>query len=112
MVYKIEGESAWRAAEAAGVYFGSAADAADGFIHFSTAGQVKATAEKWFRGRAKLVLAAIDAHKLGSALRFEPARGGELFPHLYGPLPMSAVLWSRPLPLQADGRHEIGALEA
>ena len=110
LVFKIVGAAEWRAAEAAGVFFGSDADRADGFIHFSSAAQAPETAEKWFKGRRDLLLAAINSHALGAGLRWEPSRGGELFPHLYGPLPMSAVVWSRPLSLGDDGRHRFGDL--
>ena len=68
----------------------------DGFIHFSTAGQVEATAAKYFAGRTDLVLVEVDAAQLGPLLRFEPSRDGALFPHLYGVLPLQAVLSRRP----------------
>ena len=112
LVFKIVGAAEWRAAEAAGVFFGSDVDRADGFIHFSSAAQAPETAEKWFKGRRDLLLAAINSHALGAGLRWEPSRGGELFPHLYGPLPMSAVVWSRLLSLGDDGRHRFGDLTA
>ena len=99
VVFKIVAAEEWAEAQAAGVFTGAAVDRADGFIHFSTAEQAPETAAKWFAGRDDLTLAAIDAEALGNDLRWEPSRGGALFPHLYGPLPMSAVLWSRPLPL-------------
>ena len=99
VVYKIVAADEWREAEAAGVFVGAAIDRADGFIHFSTAEQAPETAAKWFAGREDLTLAAVDAEALGSDLRWEPSRGGALFPHLYAPLPMSAVVWSRPLKL-------------
>jgi uncharacterized protein (DUF952 family) len=110
LIFKIAGAAEWRAAEAAGVFVGAAVDRADGYIHFSTAEQAPETAAKWFAGRDDLTLAAIDAEALGKDLRWEPSRGGALFPHLYGPLPMSAVLWSRPLPLGPDGAHVLGSL--
>jgi len=112
VVYKIVAADEWRRAEAAGVFTGASVDRADGFIHFSTAEQAPDTASKWFAGRDDLTLAAIDAKALGGALRWEPSRGGALFPHLYAALPMSAVVWSRPLPLGSDGRHVFGSLEA
>ena len=99
VVYKIVAADEWRAAEAAGVFVGASIDRADGFIHFSTAEQAPETAAKWFAGRDDLTLAAVDAEALGADLRWEPSRGGALFPHLYAALPMSAVVWSRPLPL-------------
>jgi uncharacterized protein (DUF952 family) len=112
LVFKIVAAEEWRAAQAAGVFSGAAVDRADGFIHFSTAEQAEATAAKWFAGRDDLTLVAIDAEALGRDLIWEPSRGGALFPHLYAPLPMSAVLWSRPLPLGDDGRHVFGAMSA
>ena len=95
----------WRAAQAAGRYEGSSQDRADGFIHFSTAAQVEASAAKHRAGQDGLVLLVVDPARLGAALRWEPARGGALFPHLYGPLPLAAVLRVDDLPLGADGRH-------
>lgn len=102
-IYKICDAALWRAAESAGRFDGAPIDAADGYIHFSTAAQVRETAARHFAGADDLVLAAVDAGALGSALRHEPARGGALFPHLYGSLPMSAVLWVKPLPLGPGG---------
>jgi len=104
LVYKIVNASAWAEAEAAGVFTGSAVDLADGFIHFSTAAQVAETAARHFAGQRDLVLVAIKEAPLGEALRYEPSRGGALFPHLYGPMPLTAVDWVKPLPLGADGR--------
>ena len=111
LIFKIAGAAEWRAAEAAGVFTGAAVDRADGYIHISTAAQVAETAAKWFAGRDDLVLAAIDADALGDALRWEPSRGGALFPHLYAPLSFSVVRWTRALPLGADGRHIFGNLD-
>ncbi len=80
-------------------------DLADGYIHFSTAAQVQETAARHFAGQTELLLVAVDPAALGEALRWEPSRGGDLFPHLYQPLPLSAVRWTEALPLGADGRH-------
>lgn len=102
-IYKICDTALWREAERAGVFAGAPVDRADGYIHFSTAGQVAETAARHFAGQADLVLVAVDAAALGLALRHEPSRGGALFPHLYGTLPLSAVRWVKPLPLGADG---------
>jgi len=110
LIFKIVAAEEWRAAAAAGVFLGSAVDRKDGYIHFSTAAQAPETAAKWFAGRADLVLAAVEADSLGPALRWEPSRGGALFPHLYGALPLAMVAWARPLPLKADGRHDFGEL--
>jgi uncharacterized protein (DUF952 family) len=104
-IYHICRRAEWRAARAAGTYAGSSQDRADGFIHFSGPKQVIASAAKHRAGQAGLVLLAVDAAELGSALRWEASRGGTLFPHLYGDLPLPAVRWVKPLPLGADGRH-------
>ena len=105
LIYKICDEDSWRRAEAAGRFDGAPVDLADGYIHFSTAAQLRATAEKHFAGRSRLVLVAVEADALGPALRYEPSRGGDLFPHLYAPLPLSAVRWAVALPVGEDGRH-------
>ena len=104
-VYKICPAQMWREAEAEGMFRGAGIDLSDGFIHFSTAGTVKETAERHFAGIADLVLVAFDDLSLGPELRYEPSRGGALFPHLYGPLDPAAALWVKPLPLTKDGRH-------
>ena len=103
LIYKISTAAEWREAERDGVYRGSAVDRRDGFIHFSTAGQVVETAAKHFAGQRDLVLVSLDADALGPALKWEPSRGGALFPHLYGELPVSAVLKVEPLPLDESG---------
>jgi uncharacterized protein (DUF952 family) len=110
-IYKICDSALWREAERAGVFVGAPVDHADGFIHFSTAQQVAETAARHFAGKDDLLLVAIDAAMLGSVLRYEPSRGGQLFPHLYGSLPLSAVGWVKPLPLGADGHHVFPELE-
>jgi uncharacterized protein (DUF952 family) len=104
-IYKICERALWEEAEQAGRFDGAAVDRRDGFIHFSTAAQVGETAARHFAGAADLVLVAVDADALGGALRFEPSRGGALFPHLYGALPLAAVRWVKPLPLGPGGRH-------
>ena len=105
LIYKICPSELWREAESRGVFEGAPIDTQDGFIHFSTGEQARETAAKHFSGRGDLVVIAVVAEELGKALRFEVSRGGDLFPHLYGPLPLSAVRWAKPLPLGADGRH-------
>lgn len=110
-IYKICPEALWRNAENTGMFSGSGIDVSDGYIHFSTADQAVETATKHFVGQHDLVLVAIDAGRLGEALRWEPSRGGALFPHLYAPLELSAVKWVKPLPLGADGRHDFPDLE-
>ncbi|RIA56843.1 DUF952 domain-containing protein [Dichotomicrobium thermohalophilum] len=107
IIYKLMKTYAWREAEAAGVYHGSADDERDGFIHFSTADQLPGTLAKHFAGQEGLTLVAVDAATLGDKLVWEPSRRGDLFPHLYDPLPTDAVLWTRSLPLNADGTHEL-----
>jgi uncharacterized protein (DUF952 family) len=102
-IYKISPAGLWREAEQAGVFTGAPVDQVDGFIHFSTHAQVAETAARHFAGEKDLVLVAVDAAALGNALRFEPSRGGALFPHLYGTLPLSAVRWAKPLPPGPDG---------
>ena len=104
-IYKICPEKLWRAAESDGVFRGSAVDLADGFIHFSTAEQAVETAAKHFAGQNDLLLVQVDSDRLGDRLRFEPSRGGALFPHLYGDLAVAAVSKVEPLPLGTDGKH-------
>lgn len=89
LIYKIVPAALWRLAEERGVFTGSPVDAQDGYIHFSTAEQLTATAQKHFAGQHDLLLVTVDGEHLD--LRWEPSRGGQLFPHLYGELPMSAV---------------------
>jgi uncharacterized protein (DUF952 family) len=110
MIYKISPAGLWREAEQAGAFTGAPVDQADGFIHFSTSAQVAETAARHFAGEKDLVLVAVDAGALGDALRFEPSRGGALFPHLYCTLPLSAVRWVKPLPLGPNG-HVFPELE-
>ena len=105
LIYKIADASSWAAATTRGRYDGSRDDIRDGFIHFSTAAQARETAAKHFAGRADLVIAAIDPSMLSDALKWEPSRGGALFPHLHGPLTLAAVAWTRPLPIGPDGHH-------
>jgi uncharacterized protein (DUF952 family) len=109
LVYKIAPGALWREAEKAGVFTGAPIDLADGFIHFSTAEQAQETAAKHFRDQAGLLLIAVDAQRLGAKLRFEPSRGGALFPHLYAALSLDAVRWIAPLAIGADGVPDVGA---
>ncbi len=105
LIYHMCRREEWRAAEAEGAYLGSSQDKADGFIHFSALAQLATSAAKHRAGQSGLVLIEADAEALGEALRWEASRGGALFPHLYGPLPLAAVSRTWPLPLAADGRH-------
>ncbi|MGE0041057.1 MAG: DUF952 domain-containing protein [Vicinamibacterales bacterium] len=105
LVYKIVPATLWEAAREARRFAGAPVDLADGYIHFSTAAQARETAARHFAGQAGLLLVAVDAEALGDALKWEPSRGGALFPHLYAELPFTAVRWERPLPLGQDGAH-------
>jgi uncharacterized protein (DUF952 family) len=109
-IYKICPGSAWREAERQGVYRGSADDARDGFIHFSTASQVAETARKHFFGQTELLLIVVDADRLGEALRWERSRNDEMFPHLYGDLDLRAVLEMLDMHTRSDGTHDIPEL--
>ena len=111
IVYKILPASLWQAAEREGVFRGSEVDLRDGFIHFSSAEQAPETAAKHFAGERDLMLLHIDAARLGSRMKWEPSRGGALFPHLYGELKLAAVIRVDPLPLAADGRHRFPPLD-
>jgi uncharacterized protein (DUF952 family) len=105
LIYKITPAALWRDAETTGEFRGAPVDLADGYIHFSTAQQVRETAAKHFAGQEDLLLVAVDPGKLGPALRYEPSRGGALFPHLYTPLRLEAVVWVKALARGADGAH-------
>lgn len=103
MIFKIVHAPEWRDAERAGAYEGSAKDRADGFLHFSTAKQLMGTLEKYYANERDLLLVAVDENLLGAALKYEPSRNNELFPHLYAPLPASAVKWAREIGRDANG---------
>lgn len=109
LVYKIATRRAWIEAEAVGAFGGSPDDQRDGFIHLSSRPQLTATANKYFTGTSDLVLVAIAAAALGKSLVYEPSRGGELFPHYYGALPVKAARWVRPLPLDEAGMPCVAA---
>jgi uncharacterized protein (DUF952 family) len=110
-IYKICPTASWRKAQSEGVFHGSGIDLDDGYIHFSTRAQVAETAARHFAGADKLMLVAVNADRLGAALKWEPARSGDLFPHLYGPLSVAAVSWAKPLPRDGNGQHQFPALE-
>ncbi|NIL97294.1 MAG: DUF952 domain-containing protein, partial [Planctomycetales bacterium] len=95
LIYKIFRRPEWDAFKAAGQTAGAPVDLADGFIHLSTAAQVAETAAKHFAGESDLVLLALDDAALGEALKWEPSRGGALFPHLYRELQMADVVWDK-----------------
>ncbi len=105
LIYKIFRRPEWEILVTEGQTEGAPVDLADGFIHFSTAEQATETAAKHFAGAEDLILAAVDAEALGEALKWEPSRGGALFPHLYRRLDQSEIVWHRDLPLGPDG-HE------
>jgi uncharacterized protein (DUF952 family) len=104
-VYKVLTKAAYQRAGRNGHFQGSTDDVRDGFIHLSAAHQLEGTLAKHFAGQSELVLLAVDPERLGSDLKWERSRGGGLFPHLYAPLDLAAVLWTKPLPLSPDGRH-------
>jgi uncharacterized protein (DUF952 family) len=106
IIYKIVPRDLWAEAEAAGVFSGAPIDITDGYIHFSTGAQARRTAELYFKGQDDLLLVAVDGGRLGDALKYEASRGGDLFPHLYAPLPLDAVLWKTPMPMREDGHHD------
>ena len=106
LIYHICRRDEWAVAERTGSYAGSSQDLADGFIHFSTAGQVRASAAKHRAGQTGLIILSVDPNSLRDALRWEPSRGGQLFPHLYGPLSVSAVQGADALDLDVDGLHQ------
>ena len=103
VAYKLVDRAEWEAARAQGAYGGSAVDRADGYIHMSTAGQLAETARRHYRGRADLMLVTVDLTVLGAGLKWEASRGGEAFPHLYGPLPVPAATAERALAVDDDG---------
>lgn len=107
IIYKICPAAAWREAERQGVYRGSSDDRRDGFIHFSASSQVAETANRHFAGQRELLLIAVDADALGTALRWEPSRGGDLFPHLYGELDLGAVTAVLEMRERSDGGHDL-----
>jgi uncharacterized protein (DUF952 family) len=110
IIYKIVPQPLWAKAEKTGVFEGAAIDLTDGYIHFSTAPQVAKTAALHFAGQNDLLLVAVDGGKLGELLKFEPSRGGDLFPHLYATLPLDTVLWATPMPLGPGGIHVLPEL--
>jgi uncharacterized protein (DUF952 family) len=106
-VYKILSEQAFAEAWQKGEFAGSTDDLRDGFIHLSASHQLEGTLAKHYQGEAGLVLLALDPGRLGSDLKWEPSRGGALFPHLYAPLDLGALIWSEPIELGPDGRHVV-----
>lgn len=111
VIYKIVTSEQWLEAEKDGVFKGAAVDLADGYIHFSTAEQVGETAAKHFAGQHGLLLISVSSLLITDNLTYERSRGGKLFPHLYGDLPLSAVIRKEDLPLGSDGRHRFPDLD-
>jgi uncharacterized protein (DUF952 family) len=105
LIYKILRADEWAILQETGETLGAPIDLADGFVHFSAAEQAAETAARHFAGVDGLMLLALEADALGEALKWEPSRGGALFPHLFRALRLNEVLWARPLPL-VDGRHQ------
>lgn len=104
-IYKLVPARLWAKAEESGSFAGSPVDLQDGFIHFSTGAQLRETADRHFKGQNDLLLVAVDPRRLGTELRWEPSRGGALFPHLYGDLPLDSVIFASEVPLSSDGSH-------
>lgn len=107
IVYKIVPAALWRLSESSGAFTGSPIDRLDGYIHLSTAGQVRETAARHFAGLDDLLLVAVAITTLD--IRWEASRNGDRFPHLYGVLPLSQVRWVAPLPIGPDGQHSFPA---
>ena len=109
-IFKICADFEWEESKKSGIYLGSEDDLRDGFVHFSTSEQLDETAAKHFAGRKDLLLICYMPERIGSSLRWEPSRGGALFPHVYGPLNTGDAHWVKPLPLGPDG-HIFPALD-
>lgn len=106
-IYKIATAAVFAPSRHTPIFAGMPIDQQDGFLHFSTAAQLPETLRLHFAGQADLVLLAVRVADLGNALRWEPSRGGALFPHLYGPLPTRLIAWEAPLVVAADGSCEL-----
>ncbi|PZU60103.1 MAG: DUF952 domain-containing protein [Sphingobium sp.] len=107
--YKILTRAQWESLRAEGRFAGAPVDIADGYIHMSTRAQAAETAAKHFAGQDDLILAMVDLAALGDGVKWEPSRGGQLFPHLYGDLPLSAVTSHAKLRLDVHGVHQFPA---
>lgn len=101
--YKILTAADWRLALAEGLYEGSEVDKADGYIHLSASDQLEATAAKYYAGQKALMLVEVDLDAIGDSVVWEPSRGGALFPHIYGPLPVSSAISARALEVDDAG---------
>ena len=115
LIYKLLSRADWQTAQAAGAFTGSSVDLADGYIHFSTGAQAQETARRYFSGQNDLMVLAIETDNLPADLQaslvWEPSRGGDLFPHLYRPLPVQAVLSARAVDLDGEGVPMMGDLD-
>lgn len=107
LIFKVVSAKEWSVATEQGEFLGAAIDLTDGYIHFSTADQLRETVEKHFAGQSDLLLVSVDADSLGDELKWEPSRGDALFPHLYAPLSIESVVMSTEMPLGKDGQHII-----
>jgi uncharacterized protein (DUF952 family) len=103
LIYKVTSQSEWASAESVGVFAGAPVDFQDGFIHFSTEAQLRETVEKHFQGQADLLVLSVEIDRLGHEINWEASRGGQLFPHLYAPLSIEAVVEVIDLPIGKDG---------
>lgn len=114
LIYKILTKAQWQGAKDAGAFTGSPVDLADGYIHFSTGAQAQETARRYFCGQTDLMVLTVETEDLSldlkSALIWEPSRGGDLFPHLYKPLPVSAVREALAVSLDDEGVPKMGDL--
>lgn len=110
IIFKIATRAQWQAAEASGAFEGAPIDLADGYIHFSTGGQVAETLAKHFAGQRDLLLLSVESDSLGDALRWEVSRGGQLFPHLYAALSLHLVTAVREIEVDEDGNHVLDGL--
>ena len=106
-IYKIATHEAYRVFAKTGVFPGAPIDIADGYIHFSTAAQLAETLRLHFAGQGDLVVFSVRTYDLGTALRWEPSRGGQLFPHYYGLLPLDAVSWTVPGSVGPGGEADL-----
>jgi len=105
VIFKVLSADQWKIAQDQGEFHGAAIDLSDGYIHFSTPEQVQETVAKHFAGQADLLLVGVDPSKLGDELKWEPSRGGALFPHLYSTLKLDCVVSVDELRLGEDGSH-------
>jgi uncharacterized protein (DUF952 family) len=106
-IYKVTSRSAFAPARDDGIFRGMPIDAQDGYMHFSTASQLAETLRRHFAGQDELVLLAVRTADLGDALKWEPSRGGDLFPHLYADLPVARIAWQTPLSVAGDGSVDL-----